>query len=321
MAALLLREADPFGTIDGYTHQDLAERLGTYRETVSHVLGRFRNERLIGVEPRRIRITNPDGLQARAYPLQIMVWHEVVNDELAGQPTLVTFCPLCNTAIAFDRRIEPDGTVYDFGTTGNLRLSDLVMRDRQTESWWQQLSGEAIVSALTGNALTPVPAQILGWHAFKDAYPDGDGLSRETGFDRPYGENPYPGYDDINSSPFLFDGETAGRLPAMKRVVGLTVGGNTVAYPFSALAESGAINDEVGGQPVAIFHAGGARSALDSSDIASARDMGQAGVFLREVDGQTLTFAAADSQFTDAETGLLWDITGRALDGPLGAQR
>lgn len=264
---------------------------------------------------------NADGtLQARAYPLQILIWHEIVNDELAGEPTLVTFCPLCNTAIAFERQLEPDGIVYDFGTTGNLRHSDLVMWDRQTESWWQQLSGEAIVGELTGTVLTPVPAQILGWSAFKSAYPEADVLSRQTGFDRPYGENPYPGYDDINSSPFLFDGETDGRLPAMERVVGLTLGDQAVAYPFANLVETGAINDEIDGQPIAIFHTGGARSALDSSDIASARDVGQAGVFSRQIDGQTLTFTSQGDQFTDAETGSTWDITGTAIAGPLADQ-
>lgn len=280
------------------------------------------DEWLEAIEP-VIAVVRNDGIGApwaRAYPLQIMVWHEVVNDELADRPTLVTFCPLCNTAIAFERRLEPGGTVYDFGTTGNLRHSDLVMWDRQTESWWQQLSGAAIVGTLTGSALTPVPAQILGWDAFKSAYPDGDVLSRETGFDRPYGQNPYPGYDDIDSSPFLFDGETDGRLPAMERVVGLTVGEEAVAYPFSTLSKAGAINDTVGGKAIVVFHAGGARSALDSSDIASARDVGQAGVFERDVDGETLTFAASGDQLTDAETGSTWDITGTAVAGPLAGQ-
>ncbi len=79
------------------------------------------------------------GGETRAYPLQILIWHEIVNDELGGLPVAVTFCPLCNTAIAFDRRVE--GRTLDFGTTGKLRHSDLVMYDRQTESWWQQFGG------------------------------------------------------------------------------------------------------------------------------------------------------------------------------------
>lgn len=255
--------------------------------------------------------------QARAYPLQIMVWHEIVNDTLGGESTLVTFCPLCNTAIAFDRRLAPGGTVYDFGTTGNLRYSDLIMWDRQTESWWQQLTGEAIVGALTGRQLTFRAAQILGWTAFKEAYPHGDVLSRETGFSRPYGENPYAGYDDINASPFLMDQPTDQRFPPMERTVGIALDGEAVAYPFSALDAPRVANDEVAGQPVVILLAPGARSALDQASIAESRDVGQVGVFDRRIDDQTLTFAASGDAFADQETGSAWDITGRALSGAL----
>ena len=271
-----------------------------------------------------IRESIPGAGQARAYPLQIMVWHEIVNDELADAPLLVTFCPLCNTAIAFDRRLSPDpgGPVYDFGTTGNLRGSDLVMWDRQTESWWQQLTGEAIVGELTGRRLTPVPAQILGWSAFKTAYPTGDVLSRDTGHGRDYGANPYVGYDDVDQPPFLFDGDLDGRLPPMERVVALTIGDEAAAYPFAALAASRAVNDRVGGQDVAILYAPGARSALDTSAIADGRDVGQAGVFARALDDRLLTFRPeGDDQFADAETGTTWDVTGTALAGPLAGRR
>lgn len=264
-------------------------------------------------------------IAARAYPLQIMVWHEIVNDILGGQPRLVTFCPLCNTAIAFDRRLDPsdpNATVYDFGTTGNLRGSDLVMWDRQSESWWQQITGEAIVGALTGSRLTPIPAQIVGWSAFKAAYPDGDVLSKETGFSRSYGQNPYVGYDDIDSSPFLFDGRTDDRLPPMERVVGLVLDAEAVAYPLPALAAARAVNDEVAGQPVAILFAPGARSALDTAAIAQGRDVGQAGVFVRARDDRVLTFRGeGDDHFADEETGTVWDVTGLALSGPLAGNR
>jgi hypothetical protein len=270
-----------------------------------------------------VALEQPDGsVLARAYPLQIMVWHEIVNDTRGETPVLATFCPLCYTAIAYDRRLEPGGTVYDFGTTGNLRHSDLVMWDRQTESWWQQLNGEAIVGELTGSQLTFLPAQILGWQAFKDSYPDGDVLSRETGHNRPYGTNPYPGYDDVENRPFLFDGDTDGRLPAMERVVGVELDGTAVAYPFPALAEAGAIDDTIGADEVVIFWTPGANSAVDARDIVEGRDIGQAGVYHRELDGQTLTFTAGDGgTFTDVETGSTWNVSGQAIDGPLVGQR
>ena len=167
--------------------------------------------------------------EARAYPLQIMTWHEIVNDVVGGVPVAVTFCPLCNSAIVFERTL--DGVVYDFGTTGKLRNSDLVMWDRQTESWWQQLSGESIVGRLSGKALELLPASIISFHDFREAFPQGEILSRSTGFSRPYGENPYVGYDDADRPPFLLTGEPDGRLPPKSprpRYIGVrkTLGGN-----------------------------------------------------------------------------------------------
>ena len=136
------------------------------------------------------------GSVARAYPLQIMIWHEIVNDVIDGVPVVVTFCPLCYAALAFERTL--DGEVYEFGVSGNLRNSDLVMFDRATESWWQQFNGEALVGELAGVALTPVPAAIVSLDDFAARHPDGDVLSPDTGFDKAYGLNPYPGYDRID---------------------------------------------------------------------------------------------------------------------------
>ncbi|MBA2293511.1 MAG: DUF3179 domain-containing protein, partial [Actinobacteria bacterium] len=139
--------------------------------------------------------------ESRAYPLQILTWHEIVNTTFGDTPVAVTFCPLCNTAIAFDRQL--DGEVLDFGTTGKLRDSDLVMYDRQTESWWQQFGGEALVGELAGGKLRQLPARIVSWRDFRRAHPSGLVLNRETGFLRDYGTNPYAGYDDIASPPIF----------------------------------------------------------------------------------------------------------------------
>lgn len=260
--------------------------------------------------------------QARAYPLQIMVWHEIVNDSLGGEPTLVTFCPLCNTAIAFDRRLEPNGTVYDFGTTGNLRLSDLVMWDRQTESWWQQLTGEAIVGTLAGRVLTSFPAQILGWRAYTEAFPDGSVLSRETGQERSYGQNPYVGYDDVDSSPFLYDGPSDDRMLPMERVVGITIGGASAAFRLQSPEGPRAISSQIGGSDIVILHVPGARSALDQASITDSRDVGQVGVFVPRVERQPLTLMESGAdQFVDEQTGSTWTVTGACVGGPLAGEQ
>ncbi len=259
---------------------------------------------------------------ARVYPLRILTWHEVVNDEVDGEPIAVTYCPLCNSAVAFKRTVN--GQVLRFGTSGLLRNSDLVMWDRQTESLWQQITGEGIVGELAGTQLEFVPMGIVSWEDVQDRFPDAKVLSRDTGFAAPYGQNPYFGYDQGLLGTFLFDGEIDGRFPAFERVVGVRVGETTRAYPFSALSEKRAANDVVAGEPVlVVWGASDTASALDDRDIAEGRSVGTGLAYLRTVDGQVLTFEAGDREdtFVDAETGTTWDLFGIALSGPLEGQR
>ena len=259
------------------------------------------------------------GNDARAYPLQILIWHEIVNDTVGGLPVTITFCPLCNTAIAFDRRVQE--RTLSFGTTGKLRFSDLVMYDRQSESWWQQATGEAIVGGLTGARLTPLPAQTISWGTFKGAFPGGRVLSRRTGYNRPYGQNPYAGYDDVNSSPFLYRGPKDPRLRPLERVVTVSLGGEDVAYPFPALEKHRAVNDTVGGRKIVVFFEKGVTSALDQSSIPASRDIGTAGVFERAVGAKVLSFAVTRGRITDSQTGSTWTILGAAIAGPLTGAR
>ena len=211
---------------------------------------------------------------ARAYPIQILVWHEIVNDEVGGTPVAVTFCPLCNTALVFNRRV--DGDVLDFGTTGNLRNSDLVMYDRQTESWWQQFGGEAVVGELTGTELEQLPAHIVAWEDFAQQNPGGEVLSRDTGFPRSYGRNPYEGYDDVDSGPLFPVSAEDERLAPKERVVFLERGADAVVVPFSVLAEQQRLEVEVGGESVVVEWVPGVRSPLDSPFVASGREVGSA---------------------------------------------
>ncbi len=251
---------------------------------------------------------------ARAYPVQILIWHEIVNDVVAGEPVLVTYCPLCNSSVVFKRTVS--GNVHDFGVSGFLRNSDLVMFDRQTESWWQQITGEAVVGELTGATLEFLPSSTISFEDFRAAYPNGKVMSRDTGFSRSYGRNPYAGYDS-NDSPFLFSGEVDDRLDAVDRVVAMEVGGEAAAYAFSRLEEHPVVNDLVGGRPVVILFRKGTVSSLDRSAINESADVGAGVAYSREVEGRTLTFESAGDAFRDVETGSLWDISGRALSGQL----
>ncbi len=153
---------------------------------------------------------------AKAYPLRILIWHEIVNDTIGGVPVSVTFCPLCNTAVVYDRRL--DGKVLDFGTTGKLRNSDLVMYDRQTESWWQQFLGEGIIGEMTGKTLKALPARLESWAKFKARAPKGQVQVPNRRGMRRYGSNPYAGYDSL-PKPFLYSGEMPKNVPPLSRVV------------------------------------------------------------------------------------------------------
>ena len=267
------------------------------------------------IDPQEPVIALEIGGAAKAYPLQVLIWHEIVNDYLGGTPVSVTFCPLCNSAVAFDRRL--DGEVYDFGTSGNLRNSDLIMWDRQTESWWQQFTGEAIVGELTGETLAMLPASIISYESFKEAYPDGDVLSRNTGHTRDYGSNPYGGYDKIDRPPFLYDGDLDGRLQPKERVVAVTLGDSDVAFPFSVLEQERTVNYSQGSSALVVLFQPGTKSAVDSGVIAFSRDVGATGVFDPSVDAEVLTFKVMGDDIVDEGTGSVWNIVGEAISGPL----
>ena len=271
------------------------------------------------LDPREPVIAVVLGGRARAYPLQILMWHEIVNDEMAGRPYSVTFCPLCNATVVFDRR--HDGRVLDFGTTGRLRKSDLVMYDRQTESWWQQFTGRAIVGELAGDELARLPAAITAWEDFRAAWPEAEVLSRDTGHSRPYGDNPYRGYDSVDDRPFLFHDPVDPRLPPMERVLSVEAGGAARIYPFSRLRERPVVNDTVGGEAVAVFAREGTLSALDERVIARSRTVPSATAWLRRSGGRLLDFETRDGRIADRQTGSTWNLHGQAVAGPLAGTR
>ncbi len=215
------------------------------------------------------------GAEPRAYPIRYLTWHEIVNDTVAGVPIAVTFCPLCNSGITFDRRTRHG--VLSFGVSGKLRNSDMVMYDRQTESWWQQALGEAIVGDLTGTVLDTLPTWMESWAQFKERNPQGL-VMKEPSWSRDYGRNPYRNYDS-SKQPFLYNGEMPPHgIPPLMRVV--RVGDR--AWPMSRFDTQQKIS-EAG---VTLTWSKGQASALDASRIDQGREVGT--IRVRDASGRDL---------------------------------
>lgn len=223
---------------------------------------RARDETRLGqIEP-VITVEMP-GEIPRAYPLRYLTWHEIVNDVVGDVPIAVTFCPLCNSALTFDRRVG--GDLLTFGVSGKLRNSDMVMYDRETQSWWQQAIGTAIVGDLTGTELDLIASWMEGWQQFRERNPDGIVMA-EPAYNRSYGRNPYENYDS-STRPFLYNGALPPHeIPALARVVRV----GEKAWPLQRLRAAGVIQ-EAG---VEISWLPGQASALDTGTMSRGRDVG-----------------------------------------------
>ncbi|MEM6940574.1 MAG: DUF3179 domain-containing protein [Pseudomonadota bacterium] len=216
-----------------------------------------------------------EGVPARAYPIRYLMWHEIVNDTVGRVPVAVTFCPLCNSGITFDRRVG--GQVLSFGVTGKLRNSDMVMYDRETQSWWQQATGRGIVGAMTDATLPTLPTWMESWQEFKARHPDGLVMT-EPNYRRAYGRNPYRRYDS-STRPFLYNGEMPPHgIPPLARVV--RVGER--AWPLTRLVQG-----QLTEAGVTLTWRAGQASALDTGQIARGRDVGT--VRVRDASGRNLS--------------------------------
>lgn len=201
--------------------------------------------------------------EAKAYPLRILMWHEIANDDIGGVPVTVTYCPLCNAAVVFDRRVN--GRVLDFGVSGKLRHSDMIMYDRQTESWWQQFVGRGIVGEMTGVELKRLPARVIPFSAFKHSYPHGKVLVPSNPNARRYGENPYVKYDS-SENPFLYRGRYDGPGQPLSYVVAV----EKDAWLLDDLRKTGVIEHG----DLRLEWKEGMNSALDMGNIEQGRDIG-----------------------------------------------
>ncbi len=236
---------------------------------------------------------------ARAFPTRILNFHEIVNDTIGGHPVLISYCPLCRSGLVFDRQVGTQ--LLTFGNTSGLYESDMVMYDHQTESYWFQVGGEAIIGSLTGTKLTLLPAFLLPWTAWRTLYPSTQVLSRNTGFLRPYHRNPFLGYDELGTAPGFPISTNDHRLDPKEKVLGLEHNGIQRAYSLTRLGET-AVMDTLGGTPVVIFS--------DSAGPSGA-------AFNAVVESTTLSFFLVHGRFKDHQTRSTWNLAGEATDGPL----
>jgi len=263
--------------------------------------------------------------QAKGYPLNMLSVHEIANDTLSGVPILSTFCPLCNAGIVYDRRLKYKGKDFllQFEVSGMLRKSDMVMADKQTETWWQQLEGKGIVGNLEGAELSVIPSLVISVEEFFKRYPNGQILSKATGIEGAeeyYGKNFYKNYDNPEGKPydrFFSPDQVDPRLPAMERIVDIRSAGEYKVYTFSDVEKSGVINDKFNGKNVVLFYQPGIISVLDEKEIKDSKDIGMVTVFNPLLNDEVLKFKKADGKFIDENTNSFWDITGRCIKGKL----
>lgn len=296
------------------------------------------------------------GDETKAYPIQILTWHEIINDTVGGQPVTVSFCPLCNSTIAFDRRIPLSQEALDnllalnpnvklsepteeflaeykdlgedadsivklaevtFGVSGMLYNSNLLMFDTVSSTLWSQILAKGNIGTLTDTQLLRIPVQILSFSELQESFPKALVLSRDTGHSRRYGSNPYVGYDLVDSRPFLFDKLIDTRMLAKTRIVSVEIADEAVAYKYETLEDNNLINDTIADRPVVVFWKAGLNSALDGEQIKNSKDVGAVGVFSREIDGRELEFEWKNDVFVDKQTGSTWNILGKAISGEL----
>jgi hypothetical protein len=249
----------------------------------------------------------------KAYPHKILVWHEIVNDMFQEDPVVITYCPLCYSSIAFLRVL--DGRSVQFGTSGRLYNSDLVMYDKQPGSTdltalgldlkdagnlWSQMSGQALVGDRSGQRLISIPADVMEWKDWRRLHLDTLVLSTETGYQRSYGVDPYSDYYASRDIQFPVENRD-GRLFEKEVILGIEYNGKHKAYRVQRIEDDNVINDEFQANGIVLFRVGSKAVRAFETDI----------------DGRRLTFRYADGKFIDNETGSTWNEHGMAVEGKM----
>ncbi len=250
------------------------------------------------------------GGQARAYPHNVLWWHEIVNDDLGGRPITVSYCPLTGSGMVYDPAIA--GQTLNFGVSGLLFDNNLVLFDRATESLWSQMRVQGVCGRLAGTPAPLAPVTQSTWAGWKALHPETTVVSFNTGFSRNYNQYPYGTYDQLNDNSLLFPQSFIDpRRPMKELVLGIVHEGTARAYPYGPLGERTVINDTVGGRAVLVVFDRATEMAI---------------AFEREVAGRVLSFEAAEAtgfpfRLRDRETGTWWNLTGTAVSGPQAGRR
>lgn len=257
--------------------------------------------------------------ETHIYPVQILIYHEIVNDRFNNIPIIITYCPLCNSALAFLGVVE--NQQLSFGVSGRLRFSNMIMYDDQTESWWQQATGKAVVGDFVGERLEIVPLLTLSWGEARASFPNAQVLSQNTGARRPYGRNPYVGYDTLDH-PFLYRGKAidSSRNP-FARVIVATIGGEERAYLYAIVRDNIVTHDVIADRAVVLLWSNESVSPLDEGQVASGRVVGSANIFFPVVLDMALTFVVKNGTIIDEQTESIWNSSGIAISGQLQGER
>ncbi len=258
-------------------------------------------------------VVSVDG-ETRLYPVRILIRHEIVNDVIGGAPVAVTYCPLCNSAVSFLRTV--DGEVLDFGTSGTLYRSALVMYDRQTESLWTHFDGLSVVGDLVGTQLELVSTAVVSWADARADHAEALVLTGDAELTLAYGENPYQNTDQRLRPPQAFVPDPVDeRVPPMARTVGVSIDGESIAIERSVLAERRVIDVEVAGRELVALWAPGQVSAIQAETVAGGDEIGSVAVVDPVLDERRLELTAAGDGFVDQD-GTTWSILGVATSGP-----
>jgi len=236
--------------------------------------------------------------EAKAYPIFILVWHEIVNDSVGGVPVSVTYCPLCYTNQVFERII--DGQEVTFGTSGKLYNSNLLMYDRLTESYWSQALGTAVKGELAGSQLNLIPFDVITWGDWKKLHPDTKILTTDTGFLRSYATDPYGNY--YTEPRIMFPVENSdNRIPPKEIIIGFTENEFSKAYKQNDIESEILINDFIGDTPVLLI-------SLFSENSRA---------FERTINDKVLDFVYEDGKILDVHTNSEWNYDGLSISGEL----